>query len=469
MTPLFYLLGDRKAFPVSRFKIIYSLLALTALVLTACSGKPASEQTFSLPQSPLLSAFERKSGLIAYVGNDGNVYVVDQSGKNPTQITKDGAIAQGNINLYQYPTWSRDAQSLAFYSLKGTSEADLSSAVFTSDKDGKNVVSAYTSDKHLPIYISWSPDSSRIAFISSLNGSNNIILNMIPAAGGEDQILDIGAPFYWDWLPDGSGVMVHAGGASSLNSQARLALLTLTDGVVEDTLALKPALFQSPALSPDGSKALLAVEGDDGKDSLVITDRLGKIISTVAQLSGPASFAWSPDGKRIAYVNGDGSQSVAVGKLSFAEVAADGTVKNTDTETDSVIAFFWAPDSSRVVDFVLAQADLPTPTPDPTADPNAAPTATGPAYYLKMYVADAASGSNKLIVPQFSPSQEFWRALPYFDQYSRSGTIWSPDSQYIVVNTYAPDGNPGVYVVPASGLTEPRYLVDGSMAFWSPK
>jgi len=454
---------------LSKIKSVYALFVVAALTLAACSSQSSGQSNFTIPQNPLLASLERKSGLIAYIGLDGNVYVVDQGGKSPTQITKDGSLTQGNFNFYQMPTWSRDAQSLAFFSLKGTSEADVMASVFTSDVAGKNVVSAFTSDKDVPIYLSWSPDASKVAFISNLNGSNNIVFNMIPAAGGDAKVVDIGAPFYWDWLPDGSGVLVHAGGSSSVDSQARLSLLTLTDGVVEDTLSLKPGFFQSPALSPDGSKALLAVEGEDGKSSLVVTDRLGKVESTIAALTGPVSFAWSPDGKHIAYILGTADQQLTEGKLAFADLAADGTVKNIETQQDDVVAFFWAPDSSRVVDFVLAQADLPTPTPEPSPDPNATPAASGPAYYLKMYIAEAASGSDKVIVPQFSPSQDFWRTIPYFDQYARSGTIWSPDSQYIVVNAYGPEGNPGVFVVPASGVTAPRFLVDGSMAFWSSK
>ena len=32
-----------------------------------------------MPQSPLLSSLERKSGLIAYIGLDGNIYTIDFS------------------------------------------------------------------------------------------------------------------------------------------------------------------------------------------------------------------------------------------------------------------------------------------------------------------------------------------------------------------------------------------------------
>lgn len=444
--------------------IIMAALAV-ALGVSACSRDTSKEDRpgFSLPQSPLLSALERKAGLIAYVGNDGNVYIVDQSGKNPVALTTDAKLKDGDFNFYEFPTWSRDGQSVAFYGLKGTSNTDVTATVYTADAEGKSVVSAYSSDRDVPIYLSWSPDAHSVAFISSLSGGDNIVLNLVPAAGGEAQVLDIGSPFYWDWLPDSSGVLVHSGGPSSLDPEARLALLTLNDGVVEDTLALKPAAFQSPALSPEGGRVLLAIEDDSGKNDLVIADRLGAVETTLTELDGPAAFAWSPDGTKVAYIAGDAGAQLTLGKLTTAEVGADGISKSAEVSQEDVVAFFWAPDSKQIAYFVLAQADQPTPEPGTTADPNAQPS-----YYLKLYVIEAGSTSGKLIA-SYAPSSEFWRTIPYFDQYSRSATIWSPDSQNLVLTAYTPDGVPGVYVVPASGITEPRFLLEGTMAFWSGK
>jgi len=92
--------------------------ALSALLLASCLP-----QGVQIPQSPLLSTLERKSGLIAYMGADGNMYVSDQGGGHLKQLTKDAVIPknQGDpILYYEFPTWSRDGGQLAFMGLQST-------------------------------------------------------------------------------------------------------------------------------------------------------------------------------------------------------------------------------------------------------------------------------------------------------------------------------------------------------------
>ncbi len=444
---------------MSRVKFISGLLLAASIGVAGCKPSNSDAPGFSIPQSPLLSAFERKVGLIAYVGSDGNVYTVDQGGKNPAQITDDAKLVQGDFHYYEFPMWSPDGKSLAFHGISGTSETDVKGAVYTSDSEGQNLVEAYASDKHVPIFLSWSPDSTKVLFIATIAGGGGFVLNSVPAVGGDVQVLDVGSPYYWDWLPDSSAVIAHAGGAKSQNDEARLALLMIDDDVIEDALALKPALFQSPALSPDGSKLLLAVEDDEGKNTLVMTDALGNVQNVVATLDGPVAFAWSPDGKRVAYIAGDRSSQVTIGKLNFVELGDE--PKTVAADQEDVAAFFWAPDGKQVVYFVPVQV---TSTPEPGSDSSAANVQL----YLKMYVTEATSGKSKLIAT-FAPTQDFLRTIPYFDQYSRSTTIWSPDSQNLVVSAFVPDGTPGIFVVPASGVTQPRFLQEGTVAFWSGK
>jgi Tol biopolymer transport system component len=333
--------------------------------------------------------------------------------------------------------------------------------VYTADAKGEKVIEAYASDRDLPIYLMWSPDSAKVTFIANLVGGNNLVLNMVPAAGGETQVLDVGAPFYWDWLPDSSGLVVHSGGESAQASEHRLALLTLADGVVEDTFAIKPAFFQSPALSPDGSKLLLAIESDDGKSTLAVTDRLGSVQTAIATLEGSVAFAWSPDGARLAYIAGGAGQSMTVGKLTIVPLGENQAA--VETGQDNVVAFFWSPDSKQLAYFTLEEF---TPEPDPEAPQG--DVGQGVQYYLKLYVAEAASGTGKRIFSLVPPS-DFWRMLPYFDQYSRSVTIWSPESQNLVVPTYIDADTPAILMVPASGVTQPRFLLEGLVAFWSSK
>jgi len=426
-------------------------LFLLAVALAGCAPGTQIGEGLTLPESPLLSTFERKSGLIAYVGADGNIYTVDQSGNDPVQLTADAQLEQSQpVHVYQFPVWSPDSESLAFHSFSGAND-EFKSSVYTVGKDGKDLVEAYTSDKNRPIYLSWSPDSKHLSFIASVGASSGIALNMVPAAGGETTTLDVGGPYYWDWQPDSAGMFIHSGGSTRQNpGGARLSLLTVTDGVAEDGFQLSSAPFQTPEFSADGSQVLLAVE-QDNKQKLVLTDRAGNVQSELATFDSLVAFSWSPDGKRVAYIQdaGDGKFGITHGRLHFVEVG-DPT-KTVAVEAENVIAFFWSPDSTQVVYFVLHET---------TND------AGEPVFYLEMSTADPATGEIKSLVPQFISTREFLQTFAFFDQYARSSTLWSPDSQNILLCIDTSEG-PGIFVIPASGITQPRFLVPGTIAFWS--
>jgi hypothetical protein len=46
-------------------------------------------------------------------------------------------------------------------------------------------------------------------------------------------------------------------------------------------------------------------------------------------------------------------------------------------------------------------------------------------------------------------------------------TIWSPDSNYLVVSAVASAEQQGLFIVPASGDYDPRFLAEGNVGFWS--
>ncbi len=436
----------------SKIRLFGFILLAMALALAGCKQQeePVDQGGLRLPESPLLTFLERKSGFITYVGSDGNIYIVNQIGSNPTAITDDADLEGDTVRYYQFPTWSPDSKSLTFFSISGSSEADLTSAIYVVDDDGKNKVEAFTlDDGSRPIYLSWSPDSANISFIATIPGGDGLTLNMVPAAGGEATLLDTGAPYYWDWRPDGSGMMIHAGGARNADPTARLSFLNLTDGVVEDGLLLKPSPFQSPAFSPDGAQVLLAAENDEGSHALLLTDLLGGIETEIATFDTSVAFSWSPDGKRVAYINSN-DPTYIVGKLNFVELSDPATTVEADQE--DIIAFYWSPDSKKAAYFVPVQTD---------------DGSGGTLLYLKMYVADVTTGKSTLLWT-FVPTQEFIQTILYFDQYSRSATIWSPDSQNLVIPMFFPDENAAaIILVPATGNLQPRLLQEGTMAFWS--
>src|SRR5436189_935867 len=91
-------------------------------LVTAVSLSSCLPQNMHVPQSPLLPLLERKSGLIAYIGSDWNIYTSDQAGKNITAYTKDAVVPKNSTDpfrYYVYPTWAPDGASIGFVGVSG--------------------------------------------------------------------------------------------------------------------------------------------------------------------------------------------------------------------------------------------------------------------------------------------------------------------------------------------------------------
>ena len=271
----------------------------------------------------------------------------------------------------------------------------------------------------------------------------------------------MGNPFYWSWAPDSKSLLIHVNGAAQYDPGARLAMLTLEESVVEDAFGVKPALFQAPEITPDGSRVLFAAEGQDGEPSLILSDRSGLDQKVLTTYEGTVAFALSPDGKRLAYIRTDQPRLGALGRMTIVDLS--GEAEPIEIEAERVLAFFWAPDSEQVAFFVptAIRPEQGSGTPSPEGQ-------GGQDVQIVLYlsVANARSGEVREVAT-FFPTDQFLNLLPYFDQYHRSATIWSPDSNNLVLSAYDPEGNPGVWLAPSDGNLEPRFLTPGTLGFWS--
>lgn len=401
------------------------------------------------------------SGLIAYIGTDGNLYTIDRNGENKRLlIDKASLTSEGGQDdpVIQQPTWSPNGESVAVVSVIGSNGSESNSSLYTVSRDGSQLTEIFNSNEHTPFYLYWSPDSHQLSFLSSSRNADGLILQLVPHDGGEVRLIGIGQPYYWAWSPDSQSILTHTGGSAQLNPEALISLQNLKGDSEGNELALKPSVFQAPAWSPDGQAWLLAVEEDNGNKSLLLTNTMGETLDVLAPVGRSISFGWSPDGSKVAYLTEtplDQDDPTATLTIVILDENDDDKVI---IEQNPVVAFFWSPDSQKIAYIVpklrvpqgeITQLDLPEPE-----------------LVFQLYTLNLVSRESSILF-EFDPTQEFLSVMQFFDQYQRSATIWSPDSLYLVISGEDQDENQGIYVISVSKEESSRFIAPGILAFWS--
>lgn len=242
------------------------------------------------------------------------------------------------------PLWSPDGKKLAFVSsaaLNGTDalSANITFNLWVMNADGSGAVPlTMLTINPTKIGVSsqqavWSPDSTRLAYLSvgALDGSNalntNEVFNLWVAkadGSGASPLTTLTASGVWQsdptWSPDGTKIAFVAQRALDGSDAAALVLNLWTinaDGSAAaplTRLASSNALFY-PAWSPDGSKLAFgssqALDGSDAQnvnfaDNVWTINADGSGAFAVSRLTTQGinlnlPMVWSPDGTKIAF------------------------------------------------------------------------------------------------------------------------------------------------------------------------
>ena len=428
------------------------LLPLAAILLASCSVRGAQ-----MSQNSLLERFERKSGLIAFIGLDGNIATADQTGGRLTLLTDDAGSREGVRRWYSSPTWSARGRRLAFVRFDQQTDGSLQAAILNSDSGSRNPQVVWESASLAPVYLYWSPDSRWLSVLSQRTAEEGMELGLVDPAGKLSyKPLDTGLPLYWAWDPDNRFMLAHVGGGTT--SGGRLTLLDVRGATGKRNFNVRPARFQSPQVSPDGER-MLYVDSESGSAQLVLRDIEGPGLDVLKTVSGSAFFSFSRDGRRVAIMESSTPQLSADGTL---RVLVPGRLeRSVELEEPTVIAFFWAPNSRQIAYLVpVSAAELQQLVVEPVfaADPEQ--------IYVHLRVMDARSGEFWKVAT-FPITRGSLGALQFFDQYTRSGSIWSPDGNWLVFSAVARGGFPGIFLGSASGNIEPRFVTRGDLGAWS--
>ncbi|CAI8043017.1 hypothetical protein GBAR_LOCUS23854 [Geodia barretti] len=196
-------------------------------------------------------------------------------------------------------------------------------------------------------------------------------------------------------------MLAHVGGGTA--SGGRLTLLDIRDGTQKTQLQL----------SRD-------------RPSSCCADIEGPGLDVLKTVSGSAFFSFSRDGRRV-----------AVMESPTPQLSADGTLRVLLTPVGD--PFFWAPNSRQIAYLILVSpAELQQLLVEPVfaADPEQ--------LYVHLQVMDVRSGDSWNVHIHDHRGSHNQHAS--FDQYNRSGSIWSPDGNWLVFSAVARGGFPGIYL-----------------------
>lgn len=359
---------------------------------------------------------------------DGNLRLVNQQGQG-RQLTTD---ADGQQLSYLYSAPAPDGQSVATVAIRNNPQ-NPSTVLMVHSLDGRRAT-LFDDPDHSPFYLSWSPDSRKVAFLAS--SGMGMTLHAV-AANGEEQAKEIapGGPSYFAWSSDSERLLMHIGGGTPLDS-----LLVYQWGAEKpEIIDAKLAYFNTPTWLSNDQQALVALQ-QDGDAALAAIDTQGKVVQQLVKLKTGTLFIPSPDAKQIAYV------SLAEGSIGHLHVVdVDGKNDRTISRIPT-LTFFWSPQGDKLAFLTVAQ------------DVQAISTRQQfPS--VRWNVLTLADGKLAAYEP-FVPSAAFTSLLPYFDQYAQSIRLWDRTGSQLL---YASDE--GVHVIDVVNQRTQR-VSDGVLGMW---
>ncbi len=279
---------------------------------------------------------------------DGDVYVADIDGGGAEKILTGGSAP------YDDPRWAADGRISVTRSAGDDQtpalDVDLTDASGTTPAKVGYVIRGQGNRYH-----SWSPDGTRLAIldrtsITIVGGDAPITLS--PPAGERWDVSDV---VTFGWSPDGTALLAGAcqpdeGTRCSKSAAIRLMLVPV-DGSPPHELASYADPTWDATFSPDGTRiAFIDSQSNGFRLEVMAADGTGRrvLVPPIAEGSWTAglTFAWSPDGRSIAYHHAaDDGNGLSVGDgLWVIAVDSNDPPRHVTPDTGIFDVRAWSPD-----------------------------------------------------------------------------------------------------------------------------
>lgn len=408
------------------------------------------------------------AGRLAYIGSDHQVHVVLSNGSQDRTLTLPLAgLAMAPYGLhapsaegYLWPTWSPDGRWIACIQYPVSDEIRGPFQVHAVEADGIEQMELCQLSGEKPIYLQWSAMADALAML--VHGPNHVGLLHCRLDGlGIISRVESGVPLFFSWMPDDRMLLLHVGPTPLRRGQ-----IILKDPLghrAERRAVHAPGKFCAPVFV--GGQAVFAIEGSqEGVSHVVVSDEPGRPERVLFTGKGLMAIVPSPSGNHIAVSTAPGGEHTPYSGIFQIELDS-GLVRRVSSE--DCLAFFWCPDGRSLLYAVVDPEEncihwkrihLDEPERSGRRSPGG----------------DVEHPSERLA--SFWPTREYMFFLHFFDQYSLSHPVVSPDGRSLVYAGFpASRGQadlselPRIFVLdthhPEQGPVE---VAEGTFASWDP-
>jgi len=293
-----------------------------------------------IPDPPL----SNKLAFISDYGDLGSeLYTMDADGSNIVRVSNSTGNEIG-------PVWSPDGTKIAFissYRYRTTYIRDI----YIMNADGSNQIQLTdNTTSSSPSDLSFSPDGTKIAFVDRIDFREYSICVM--NVDGSNRITLTDASRNFCWSPDGS--MIAFVGGDSENEEI---YTVAPDGSDLKNITNDPASDAGMSFSPDGNKIMFT--SDRGIDNeladIFVMNLDGSDVTRLTNTTLNETRArLSPDGTKIIYerMEWEGSSRI-ISTFEMFIMDADGSNQRQLTDFDVYDQYsdglFWSPDGSKIV------------------------------------------------------------------------------------------------------------------------
>ncbi|MBU0491462.1 MAG: hypothetical protein KKA73_25500 [Chloroflexi bacterium] len=218
---------------------------------------------------------------------------MNTQGKNWIQLTDDGS-------YNSQPVWSPKGDRIAFVSLRDSRQTFT---VYVMNSDGSDITRLIEGNQ-----LSWSPDGTKIAFQAGDEGMAEL------RVWDQGHVTSLTRNIYYDaepsWSPDGRQIVFSSARKDTTgddlidNADSCQLYVMNADGSEQRPLTEGPDGYRKPAWSPDGRWIVFKRQpylGSGRSESVELLDLRTGQTQLLLDWSQCRSFAWSPDGKQLAF------------------------------------------------------------------------------------------------------------------------------------------------------------------------